>query len=237
MNGIYKLALASMAFNFAYFSSAFAADWNITQATTLSVAAPELTQTNATESIQAINGVVLDESNDDIVNARQSINAAGSSVSLTQSGVGTNDSVQALNVASARSISGLTQEVIGLDSAQLTMEPTAGSGNVQALNYSRAEGDTENLTQSLSGTSMITVNNSSGNVQAANYAESGTYSGDLLQVTTLNTLDVTNLGGTDMRVNSVQGDTSGATSVTQTSNIGTVTVNGPSTVVINHVGP
>ena len=226
-----------LAFNFVCLSSAFAADWNITQASTLSVAAPELTQTNASSSTQAINGVVLDESNDDIVGARQSINAAGMSVSLTQAGVGTNDSLQALNVASARSISGLSQEVNGLDSAQLNIESTAGSGNVQALNYSHAEGDTANLTQSLSGTSMVTVNNSSGNVQAANYAESATYSGDLLQVTTLNTLDVTNLGGTGMRVNSVQGDTSGTTSVTQTSTIGTVTVNGPSTIVINHVGP
>lgn len=237
MSVFYKTVITSVVFSMNFSSSAFAADWNVTQASTLSVSAAELQQTNTASSIQAVNGVVLDDSNDDLVNTRQSINAAGMSVSLTQTGASTNDSVQALNVASARSISGLAQEVSGLDSAELTLESTAGSGNVQALNYSRADGDTANLTQSLSGTSMITVNDSSGNVQAANYAESDTYSGDLLQVTTLSTLNVTNLGGTDMRVNSVQGDTSGATSVTQTSNIGTVTVNGPSTVVINHVGP
>jgi hypothetical protein len=237
MNDFYKIVTSLVVISLGFTNSALAADWSIAQTSILSVGAPELTQTNVASSTQALNGVVLDESNDDLVNGSQSIDVGGTSLSLTQSGASTNDSVQALNMASAKSISGLTQEVTGFDSVQLTLESTTGAGNVQALNYSRAEGDTANLTQSLSGTSMIAVNDSSGNVQAANYAESDTYSGDLLQVTTLSTLNVTNLGGTDMRVNSVQGDTSGTTSVTQTSSIGTITVSGPSTVIINHVGP
>jgi hypothetical protein len=229
---INKIAATSLVLNLSLSSFAYSADWEVVQTSNLSTAVPILTQENAGSSNQALNGIVLDNANDGIVNATQSVNVAGVNVSLEQTGASTNDSVQALNLASAKSVTGLTQDVSGIDSAQLAMDATTGTGNVQALNYSQADGNTADLSQSVTGTTVTAVNSSTGNIQAINYAESGTYSGDLSQVTTLTTLD----GSDGMRVNSIQGDVSGVTTLTQTATIGTLVVNG-NTVVISHVGP
>lgn len=215
-----------------------AADWNVTQTSNVVVSSSSLNQGGAGSSQQALNGVVVDTANDDVSSVSQTSNIAGGDLSLTQTGANTNGSVQALNLVSARSIDGLTQTVTGVGTANMVQDANLGGGNVQALNYALSATNTADLTQTVDGNQVTAVNSSSGNVQAINYAESATYTGELVQDTTLLTLDATNLGGTDVRVNSIKGDVSGVSSpVSQSATIGTLTVSGATTVILNHIEP
>ena len=56
MKKFYKIVITSVVLSLIFSHSAFAADWNIVHATTLSVSAPELKQNNAASSTQAVNG-------------------------------------------------------------------------------------------------------------------------------------------------------------------------------------
>lgn len=218
--------------------SALSADWNVIQTSNVGGSNPVLTQNQTSSSTQAINGIVLDTANDSIRDSSQTTTLSGNSISLTQSGAGTNSNVQAVNVASANSITNLTQQVSGLNEVQIEQNSTSGAGNVQALNYAIASGNTDNLSQSVNGNSLTLSTSLAGNIQAVNYSESASYTGSLTQNATITNVDVTNLGGNATRINSVQGDVGGlSTPLSQTTALGTVTVNGGSTLILNHVAP
>jgi hypothetical protein len=222
-----------LAASFAVTHVATAADWNVTQTSTLTN--PSLTQNGSALSNQAINAVILDTANDSISDGRQTAVLSGATVSLTQKGASTGASVQTINLASAKNISDLTQEVSGEFSAAMSIESTAGNGNVQAFNYALAAANVHNLTQTVDAGTVTMDSARTGNVQALNYAEAATYTGDLVQTTILDTLSYANLGGTDVRVNSIKGDTTGLGSpVNQTAMITTVTARS-GTIIINHV--
>lgn len=217
--------------------SAVSADWAVIQ-TTSSSSVTVLNQDNTIDSEQAINGVILDDENDDLVDSNQTVSATGNDLSLEQTGLNTNSNVQAVNLASAQTLDTLTQEVSGFNSVQINHNSASGASNVQALNYARSSGDTRNLSQLVNGTSVIMNSNAVGNIQALNYSEATGYSGSLEQTVNLETLDITNLDGTEALINSVQGDLSGlSTPLVQTSNIGTLKVNGQTTVILSHIKP
>jgi hypothetical protein len=227
----------ALAASLAVTNVATAADWDVTQTSTVA-ATTSLTQNGSASSNQAINAVVLDTANDSINAGHQTAVLSGNTVSLTQKGASISGSVQTINLASANNISGLTQEVSGVQSAAMSIESTAGTGNVQAFNYALAAGTIHNLTQTVSGQTLTMDSLKVGNVQAVNYAKAATYSGSFEQTTTLGTLDYRNVcftGCSDIRVNSVKGNTTVlAQPVNQTATITTLTVRGGN-IILNHV--
>jgi len=217
---------------------AFSADWSVTQTTSSSATSADLLQTNASVSRQAINGIVLDLDNDSVADSTQSFTSTDGDLSLVQTGPETNSSVQAVNLVSAQSLDNVTQLVSGFNTLEITHTSLSGGGNTQALNYASSVDNTSNLSQIVSGTSALLSSDAAGNIQALNFTQAASYNGSLEQSVTLDTFEVTNLGGGQTYVNSIQGDISGVTgAVIQNTNIGTVTVNPGSAYIMNHIAP
>ncbi len=236
INLIYSRAALAAALFFSFSELACAADWTVTQTSDVSSATTRLTQNGVSDSRQGVNGIVLDVDNDSLSNSIQTANLSGADLELEQTGLNTNANVQAVNLASAQSLDGLTQQVSGFDEIRISSNATSGTGNTQALNYAFTTTNINNLTQIVSGGNLIANNGSVGSVQALNYAEAATFTGNLQQSFTLDNLDVTNPGGGEVRLNSVEGDTSGLTSpLIQNANITTLVVRSGSTYVLNHV--
>ena len=221
-----------------FYQTASGADWEVVQTTTISAPSTTLSQVNVSSSNQAVNGIMLDVNNDSLSNSTQSLTAAGGDLTLEQTGLNTNANVQAVNLASAQSLDNVTQTVSGFNSVQISQSSQSGSGNVQALNYASSTGDTRDLSQFVTGTSVVASSSVAGNMQALNYTQASTYSGGLEQSVTLDTFEVSNLGGGEVYINSIQGDISGLNGpVIQSTNIGTVTVTDGSTYIMNHIAP
>lgn len=221
-----------------FYQTAWGSDWQVVQTTTMSAPSTTLTQENVSSSQQAVNGIVLDASNDSLSNSTQSATAAGGDLALEQTGLNTNANVQAVNLVSAESLDNVTQTVSGFNSVQINQSSLSGSDNVQALNYASSTGDTRDLSQFVNGASVVVNSSLAGNMQALNYTQASTYSGSLEQSVTLGTFEVRNLGGGEVYVNSIQGDISGLNGpVIQSTNIGTVVVNEGSAYIMNHIAP
>lgn len=238
INDLRAACVAALFFSLTHSQLALAADWSITQTSNVSAPTTQLTQDGVSNSQQGINGVVLDADNDSLSNSTQTANLAGADLELEQIGDDSNNNVQAVNLASAQSIEGLSQQVIGFNEIQISSDSVSGSDNTQALNYASAATNISNLTQAVTGVTVIANNGVVGSVQALNYAEAATYSGTLEQSVSLDVLDVTSLNGGEVRVNSVQGNLNGLTSpLIQNVNITNLVVNPGSTYVMNHVSP
>ncbi|ORU91728.1 MAG: hypothetical protein A6F72_03050 [Cycloclasticus sp. symbiont of Poecilosclerida sp. N] len=229
--------------------SVLAADWQVMQ--TVSIASPkfDMKQENTTSSRQAVNGSVLSRQVVDVIGQGDSLSSvtqkatfAATSVTLTQSG-STNSTVQTVNLASAPSIIQLEQTVEDFSSAKLTQNVT-GSGNVQALNYAEAGGIISDATQAVTGVSvslMKSATTPAGNIQAVNYMKADRYSGVITQTLDLSgRLSVENGSSnrSDMRINSINGDTTNADNIIQTVKIRGLEVDGNEfpTIILNHVG-
>ena len=211
-----------------------AADWDVTQAVNVLGSNPQLTQSDADGSSQALNGVRLID--DDLVNSTQSANLSGSTVTLRQTGASAAGNRQSINLASAENIDTLNQSVSGFSNLAVINDATTATNNVQAANVAISAGDISNLTQTVTGGDVNLVSNSVNTVQSVNFAEANTYQGTLQQSAILNNVTYSNAGGTGVRINSITGDVSGVTnSPIQTTSIGTVTVVGSGTIVINHL--
>lgn len=230
-----------------------AADWTVKQTTTLSGAVISLTQGGTTDSQQALNAIILDSANDSLTASSQQATFGNQDFSLTQTyqpGESPNSNVQAINLASAKSIDGLTQSASGFRKATLSQRMLVGANNVQAINYAVATDVINNTTQTVTG-GTIELNKPAAvdpsNVQAVNYLRADRYTGTIRQRVDLTdalmqTGYTAGQSGT-IRVNSLQGDTSAA-QVTQDVTVRNIVVRASgdisdpsSTVIINYIAP
>ncbi|WP_189399236.1 hypothetical protein [Arenicella chitinivorans] len=214
---------------------AHSAEWNITQSTALRNA-PTMTQVNSANAKQAINGISVDLANDDVVNSLQNTLFGFSSITMTQSGVDGNSSVQAVNLMEGRSIQNALQATTGFSSVTMTQDADLGGSNTQAANYAKADQSIENLAQSAVGNRWNAAPQAAGSVQALNYAEASQYYGVIAQSAILFKLNA-NLSAGELRVNSIQGGTGSAGLLVQSSFIKRVSTQGRGVLSINHVAP
>lgn len=229
----------------ALWQGAFAADWTINQVSTLSGTEARLTQENSTSSQQGANGVQLNVEEDSVASLTQTATINAPTLTLTQSGANPNSSVQAINSASAQSITQLTQSVSQpTGNARMMQTMTGGTGNIQAMNYANARDVISASDQSFTGQTLTIekdLNTPTGNIQSVNYAKARSYTGDIQQTVTVSALTYENRpgGANDIRMNSIEGDTTNA-SVTQMVTVqGTLTIDPSSdpTVILNYMAP
>ncbi|WP_423909530.1 hypothetical protein [Candidatus Spongiihabitans sp.] len=223
--------------------SVTAADWTVVQTASVSPPTFSMSQQNATSSRQAVNGSVLGP-DDPLSSVTQTTNFANANVTLTQSGSATNSNVQTINLASVPSIVQLEQTAENFNTATLTQDIT-GSDNVQAINYAYADDYIGDATQTVTATSIAltkTATTPAGNVQAVNYMKANRYTGIIIQQLNLreslvpNDLSASNSG---IRINSINGNTVGAISITQTVKARSVEINAEDfpTIILNHISP
>ena len=116
MNKMTKLA-ASISIMIVSTSGVSAADWNVTQDANITVAAPTMNQgatTNVVSSNQAINGIALDTTNDDLATGSQTADLASSTGVVLNQGEFVDGANQAINYIAADnvgSVSVITQTV------------------------------------------------------------------------------------------------------------------------------
>lgn len=226
---------------------ASAADWTILQTANISAPTFSMSQRESESSRQAVNSSVLG-ADDALSSVTQTTTFNTSNFTLTQSGSGASENVQAINLASAPSIAELEQTVENFATATLTQDIT-GSSNTQAINYAVAVDTISDATQEVRGNTITVTKEATtpaGNIQAVNYMQAQRYTGtisqtlDLTQSLTPNDLSVRNSG---IRINSINGDISDATAVSQTVKVRSVEVNSGdfsdafSTVILNHISP
>lgn len=215
-------------------SSAHSAEWHIIQHAPLR-SAPVMTQNNSLDAKQAINGISVDLSNDDVVNSVQNTLLGLSSITMTQSGADGNGSVQAVNLMEGRSIQNALQATTGFSSVTMTQGADLGASNTQALNYAKADQSIENLAQSSVGVRWNASPESAGSIQALNYAEADRYNGPIVQGAALWRLNA-DLSVGEVRVNSIQGNIDSAFLV-QEAIIKRVTTHGRGVLTLNHIAP
>ena len=163
-------------------SGAHAADWNVTQTADVTVPAPSLSQgatTNVASSNQALNGIALDNTEDDLASGSQTANLASSvGVDLNQ-GPFVDGSNQAINFIDGQNIgsTSIISQVVNqtdVSTTSLTQSDTSSAGsNVQAANLANASVDVDRLVQDYNETGELEMTQSvmttSGNVQGVNY--------------------------------------------------------------------
>ncbi|MFT5137172.1 MAG: hypothetical protein ACI8XV_002209 [Arenicella sp.] len=202
-------------------SSASASDWNVTQAASITVAAPSITQgatTNVVSSNQAVNGIVLATGDDLLTGSQTATIGSSAGIVLTQGG-NVDSSNQAINLIQANGIgatSEITQTVTqtGTSTTALTQEDLdATGGNVQAANLSDATGNIVHLSQTYAESDSVALVQSSvvsaANTQGVNYATAGDSIGNATMgltqsVTVTNAASFTqgagNVGGNNVQV-------------------------------------
>jgi hypothetical protein len=165
-------------------SGAHAADWNVSQTADVTVPAPSLSQgatTNVATSNQALNGIALDNTEDDLASGSQTANLASSvGVDLNQ-GPFVDGSNQAINFIDGQNIgsTSIISQVVNqtdVSTTSLTQSDTSSAGsNVQAANLANASVDVDRLVQDYNETGELEMTQSvmttSGNVQGVNYAK------------------------------------------------------------------
>lgn len=194
-----------------------AADWNITQTADITVPAPTMTQggaANVVSSSQALNGIVIDNVNDDLASGTQTVNiAASTGVQLVQ-GPLVDESNQALNYISGKDIGTvdtISQIVNQTEVSTTTMDQsdTSPAGlNAQAVNLSEASNDIDRLLQDYNESGALTMTQgdmtTSLNLQAVNgvIADNNVATVSLVQSIDVDgvasmTQEASNVGGTN----------------------------------------
>ena len=220
--------------------AAFAADWTVRQDAAITADQIELTQSDSENAEQAINGIRLEAAADDLFDVNQHASLDTPDLSLTQSGE-LAGSLQAVNFVSARSIQDLRQSVTqNTGTTILRQNITSGSGNIQAINIARAANNLHTANQEYTAQSLqlqTAQSTPAGNLQAVNYLQANSYSGQLRQSVTLDTLEYRNLGNGNLYINSIRGDSSGATEVEQRVEINRLLITDPvpgARIIINY---
>ena len=226
---------------FAVSSGLMAADWVISQDATISAAHTSLTQRNTTDARQAVNGASVEYTKDSLTNLVQTVNSNGAQLELTQGGDPTNDSIQAINFASANEILDASQHAShsGGD-ITLLQDMSVGSDNIQAINYAVAGATINGSTQSFIAENLNlrkAATTPVGNIQAVNYLSAPQIRGQIGQSVVVDNLAYDNAAGNDagIRINSLQGNSNATISQSVTVN-DTMTVT-PSSgrVIINYL--
>jgi hypothetical protein len=215
-------------------AGAYADSWDVTQ-TVDTKGHINLTQSNGTASIQAINAVNLGDAS--TVKAIQGVNTNGNDISLVQSGKGNK---QAANYIKAKRIENSSQTVSARN-ANLT---SSGNNNIQALNLAIAQ-ETNGLTQTvnLTGAATFTLNNATNTKQAGNYLDTDTVVGDIQQSFTLpsnisysDTNGSNNVQAGNLLIRSNTGSVNGTISQNYSANSVTVTTSTNTTQTANYIG-
>lgn len=237
--------LLGLAYLLGWHANAQGADWVLSQTTIVTATSTsELSQHNLQNSEQAINGVALATSEDSLSALTQNATISAFELHLEQSGNTSDGNVQAVNFARAQSMQQLTQSVTQTSGNTVLHQDLGVSSNTnaQAINYALASGNIQDFNQSFIGDALTlekTATTPVSNLQAVNYARARSYSGNVRQSVNVQSLNVANaIGGTtDVRVNSLRGDSSAANVMQSVIIQGTLLVD-PSTVpgvVLNHI--
>ena len=236
-----RLKMPLIAALFAVSSGLMAADWIISQDASISAAHTSLTQRNTTDARQAVNGASVEYTRDSLTNLVQTVNSNGAQLELTQGGDPTNDSIQAINFASANEILDASQHAShsGGD-ITLLQDMSVGSDNIQAINYAVARATINGSTQSFIAENLNlrkAATTPAGNIQAVNYLAAPQIRGQIGQSVVVDNLAYDNAAGNDagIRINSLQGNSNATISQSVTVN-DTMTVT-PSSgrVIINYL--
>lgn len=166
-------------------SGAYATDWDVTQSANIEAAAPTITQGGTalvSGSNQAVNGIVLDNTEDDLASGSQSVTVTSTGVVLTQGDTVDNANqalnfIDADNIGSDSAVSQTVSQTTGMTTVLTQSDDNTTGGNVQGINYAKTRLDVDALTQSYTeqGNLQMRQNSvdSANNIQGVNIVLAG----------------------------------------------------------------